>query len=262
MRWPYPRVLAHRGGGRLAPENTLAAIRVGQRHGYRAIEFDVMLSAEGEPVLMHDATLERTTDGTGAVAAHTLAQLQRLDAGRWFAPEFSGVRIPRLDEVVGYCRGQGIWMNVEIKPSPGAEVPTGRQVAACLASLYGDPAQLAAACPPAPVPDPDRPLLSSFSQEALAAALEAAPGFARGLLVGQVPCDFASRLASLKCVALHCDHRCLDRPTVKAIHDAGYWVFCYTVNEPMRAAELIAWGVDGLCTDELMRIDPTAFDRP
>jgi glycerophosphoryl diester phosphodiesterase len=246
--WPYPRVLAHRGGGALAPENTMAAIRTGLAAGFRAVEFDVMLSADGEPVLIHDETLDRTTDGRGAVAARTVAELERLDAGSWYSARFAGERIPRLDRVADYCRAHGIWMNVEIKPSTGADAATGRTVA--LALERG----VAGASGPLP-------LLSSFSEDALAAARQAAPGLPRGLLCERVAPDWQRRLQRLQCVSLHCDHRRLDAATVGRLRHAGYWVFCYTVDDPGRLLELARWGVDAVCTDQLAKIDALALDR-
>jgi glycerophosphoryl diester phosphodiesterase len=95
----------------------------------------------------------------------------------------------------------------------------------------------------------------------LSAARDAAPGLPRGLLCERIPADWRARLARLQCVALHCDHRHLDAAKVAQVHDAGYWVFCYTVNDPQRLLELAGWGVDALCTDQLTRIDAQAFER-
>jgi glycerophosphoryl diester phosphodiesterase len=260
--WPYPRVLAHRGGGALAPENTIAAIRVGRQHGFRAIEFDVTLCADEEPVLIHDLTLDRTTDGKGRVAEHSAAELARLDAGSWFSSTFAGEPIPRLAQVIDYCRAHQIWFNAEIKPAPGAEQRTGERVAAALAlgfadrrtdlplSHRGTAGQL----------DPQVPLLSSFSGEALAGALRAAPELPRGLLCSRIPRDWRDQLRHLDCVSLHCDHRYLDAAEVGAIRGAGYWVFCYTVNEVQRARELARWGIDALCTDRLDQVAPGLLD--
>lgn len=244
--WPWPRVLAHRGGGSLAPENTLAAIRTGRHLGFTGIEFDAMLSSDGEPVLIHDETVDRTTDGRGRVAELTAGELQAFDAGAWFGRPFAGERIPRLEQAMALCAQLGVWMNAEIKPSAGADDITGSIVAQRLRPLA------AQALPP---------LLSSFSERALVAARRAAPELPRGLLVGRIPGDWACRLGELDCVALHCDHRHLDRSMVDAVHHAGYWVFCYTVNEPSRAAELAVWGVDALCTDRLDRVGPEALSR-
>lgn len=253
--WPYPRVLAHRGGGTLAPENTLAAIEVGRRQGFRGIECDAMLAADGVPVLMHDATLERTTDGRGPVAAHRSEELARLDAGRWHGPQFAGTPVPTLAQAIAWCRAHGIWMNVEIKPSGAdAEWATGEAVARVVAGAYADCVR--AGGDQAQAADPRVPLLSSFSARALAAARAAAPDLPRGLLVGAVPADWEERLQALGCVALHCDHRRLREATARRVKEAGYWLFCYTVDDPQRARELFDWGVDALCTDRLDRVRP------
>ncbi|HXY21066.1 MAG TPA: glycerophosphodiester phosphodiesterase family protein, partial [Burkholderiaceae bacterium] len=125
-RWPYPRLLAHRGGGTLAPENTLVACDVGFRYGYRAVEVDAVLCADEVPVLLHDASLERTTNGRGSIDSKTAAELALLDAGSWFHPDFAHARIPTLEQALRHCLERGIWLNVEIKPVPGKEVRTGQ----------------------------------------------------------------------------------------------------------------------------------------
>ena len=119
--WPYPRIVAHRGGGLLAPENTLAGIRLARNLGFDGVEFDVKLTADGVPVLMHDDTLERTTDGSGAVADTSYQQITELDAGGWFGNEFSGEPVPSFAAASALCRQAGVWANIEIKPSPGQE---------------------------------------------------------------------------------------------------------------------------------------------
>ncbi len=253
--WPFARVIAHRGGGTLAPENTIAGIEVGLDHGFRAIEFDAMLAADAVPVLIHDPTLERTTNGRGDVASFTAAELDALDAGAWFAPRFAGARLPRLVETIAFCRRHDIWANIEIKPAPGHESATGAQVARVTAQAYADVVR----------PRGDRaetvearaPLLSSFSREALAAARGAVPDLPRGLLVGPVPADWEDQLETLGCVALHCSHRHLTQALARTVKDAGYWLFCYTVNDAGRARELFDWGVDAFCTDRIDLIPPT-----
>ena len=97
--WPYPLWIAHRGAGALAPENTLAAFRVGAQHGYRAFECDVKLSADGLLFLLHDATLERTTNGTGTAGDKPWSKLSRLDAGSWHGRSFAGEPMPSLDAI-------------------------------------------------------------------------------------------------------------------------------------------------------------------
>ncbi len=175
-RWPYPRWIAHRGAGQLAPENTLAAFRLGAQYGYRMFECDVKLSADGVPFLLHDATLTRTTSGaattTGVSAVagdHPWATLSQLDAGSWHSSAFAGEPLPTLDHIAQFCLRNGHGLNIEIKPTPGTERRTGEVVAAHAAGLWHD-----AAVPP---------LLTSFQPEALAGARDGAPDLPRGLLL-------------------------------------------------------------------------------
>ena len=235
--WPYPRIIAHRGGGSLAPENTLAAIRCGRAHGFRAVEIDVKLAADGVAVLMHDATLERTTNGTGAVKSRTWPELARLDAGSWHSTAFQGEPVAGFEAVANFLRESGMLVNVEIKPNPGDEAVTGARVAELCAQYWQG-----AAVPP---------LLSSFSVASLEAAQRAEPQLPRALLEdAPVPADLA-RLAALGCRSLNCDHAGIDREAVALFHAAGYRVLAYTVNDPARAQVLLDWGIDGVITDNL-----------
>lgn len=246
--WFYPKIVAHRGGGSLAPENTLAAMRCGLAHGFHAVEFDVMLSADSIPVLMHDPEFGRTVRGAGRVCDTTARELAAMDAGSWFGKEFAGEPVPTYDQAVSFCKENKIWMNVEIKPAPGFEVQTGRVVAEATQRLFaqelagGDSAVL--------------PLLSSFSFDALCAAHAAAPVIPRGLLVSAIPADWQELLRALDAVALHTNHRNLTRARARAVKDAGYGLFCYTVNSPARAREIMEWGVDAFCTDCINLIGP------
>jgi glycerophosphoryl diester phosphodiesterase len=244
-------MLAHRGGGTLAPENTLVALDVGFAHGYRAAEFDAVLSADEVPVLLHDASLERTTDGAGSVASKTAAELARLDAGSWFDARFADARLPTLLQALQHCWALGIWLNVEIKPVPGREERTGTVVAQTVAAFCAEKRKSD--------PAPSKwfsPLLSSFAPEALEAARRAAPGLRRGLLFGRVPRDWKSSLRALDAFSLHCDHRSLTPAVAQAIRQSGSGLLCYTVNDPARARQLLDWGVDALCTDRIDLIRP------
>jgi glycerophosphoryl diester phosphodiesterase len=247
--WPYARVLAHRGGGALAPENTLAAIRTGHAHGFRAVEFDAMLPSDETPVLMHDPTLTRTARVEGNVTDWSAARLQQLDVGSWHSAQFAGEPVPTLADALAFCRGHGIWPNVEIKPAPGRDGPTGAAVARETARAYAD------VLVPGRVPfagvDPRLPLLSSFSPEALQAAREAVPELPRGWLVDQVPPPWHVEIEAMGCVSLHADQQYLSPELVRSVKASGVWLFCYTVNEPQRARELLGWGVDAFCTDRI-----------
>ncbi len=236
-RWPYPRLFAHRGGGTLAPENTLAAFRLGQSLGYAGHEFDVKLSRDGVAILLHDPTLERTTNGAGRAAEHTWEQLRALDAGGWHSAAFRGEPLPTFEEAARLLRAEGTLANVEIKPSPGFERATGERVAALAAQLWQD-----AAVPP---------LLSSFSFEALMAAKAAAPQLPRGWLASQFVEEDWERLAALEAVSLHTNHRKLAPENIARLHERGYRVLAYTVNEVAAAERWFAAGIDGLVTDNL-----------
>ncbi len=243
--WPYPTVLAHRGGGSLAPENTVAALRCGLAHGFHAVEFDVMLSGDKIPLVLHDPRLGRTIVGAGDVSGLPARQLMQMDAGAWFAPAFAGEPVPSYEQVFHFCRDNRIWMNVEIKPAPGFEAITGSTVAALTRQLLG--ATELATLPP---------LLSSFSIEALKAAKMAAPELARAWLVDAIPDNWQARLAELDAVALHTNQKNLTRQQAAEVKQAGYGLFCYTVNDPVRARDLLSWGVDAFCTDRIDLIGP------
>ena len=240
--WPYPHLAAHRGAGKLAPENTLAAMRVGHAHGYRMVEFDVKLSGDGVPFLLHDDTLDRTTDSRGRADALTWAELSRLDAGSWHSPAYAGEPLPTLAAIARWAIASNVACNVEIKPMPGREEATGTAVALGTRALWRD-----AGTPP---------LLSSFSEEALAAARAAAPELQRALLLERIPENWRERMARLDCVAIDADFRELTAELVAAAHEAGHKVISYTPNDPKVVAKLAGWGVDLVITDAIDVVKP------
>jgi glycerophosphoryl diester phosphodiesterase len=235
--WPYPRIVAHRGGGRHAPENTLAAIRLGQSLGYQAHEIDVKLSLDGVALLMHDATLERTTGARGRAADLPWEALRSLDAGTWHSPAFALETIPSFEEAARLLRSRETMAHVEIKPTPGFDRATGERVALEARRLW-----TGAAVPP---------IFSSFSFEALMAAREATPELPRGWLVDEFTEADWARLAALEARSLHTSHRKFDLALLPRLHAEGYRVMLYTVNDPERATQLLDAGVDGIFTDEL-----------
>ncbi|MEI7970180.1 MAG: glycerophosphodiester phosphodiesterase [Betaproteobacteria bacterium] len=242
-RWPFPRILAHRGSGTLAPENTLVGIRLAASFGFAGVEVDAQAAACGTPFLLHDDTLDRTTDGRGTASARTMEQLRTLDAGAWFGNEFAGERIPTLEAACALCRSLGQWMNVEIKVAAGDDPErTGALVAGMVARLWSGAS-------PAP-------LLSSFSGDALAGALEHAPAVPRALLVDSLEGDWMEPVRRLGCAAVHVPHGALGAAGVEAIRARGVAVAAWTVNDPGRALTLFEWGVDAVVTDELREIRP------
>ncbi len=240
--WPYPLWIAHRGAGKLAPENTLAAFRVGAAHGYRAFECDVKLSADDVPFLLHDATLERTTPDRGTAGERPWAALSRLDAGRWHSPAFAGEPLPSLDAIAAYVQGNGFALNIEIKPTPGTALHTGRIVGqACLRLWAGDRLP---------------PLFSSFQPDALQGARDAAPALPRALLLDRLAPGWLDRARSLGCAAVVTHHPLMDATVIGQLRAAGLRALCYTVNDQADAQRLLALGIDGLITDAVDRFAP------
>lgn len=238
--WPYARVVAHRGGGTLAPENTLAAVQDGMRRGFRAIEFDVMLARDGVPVVVHDPYLGRTIPGSGSIADYDSAELAAMDAGSWFGKQYASEPVPYFVEFAQYCQAHGVWMNMEIKPVPCHEARTGATVARIAGAMFADVLGMATA-----------PLLSSFSMDALAAARDAAPGVKRACLFDALPPDWLAQANAVQACAIHLSHKHLTAEQARAIKDAGFGLLCYTVNTLARARTLWSWGVDCVCTDRL-----------
>lgn len=235
MSWPFPKIVAHRGGGTLYPENTLGGLRLGASMGFKGVEFDVMLAGDGTPVVIHDETVDRTTDGRGAVPKMSWSELARFRIGK-------DDRIPSYEEFVVLCRELGLWANVEIKPAKGHERATGKAVALMTRELWRGA--------------PLAPELSSFSIEALEEAQAAAPELARGYLVGRVPDDWRGTMRRLECAALHCNYKALTPNIAREAREAGYGVALWTVNEPADARRMLAMGADCIITDALDRIGP------
>lgn len=237
--WSVVHVIAHRCGGKLAPENSLAGLDAAAAAGLAAVEFDVMLSADGVPVVIHDETLERTTDGRGPVAQRSLAELQHLSCGKGW-PGFAAEPIPTLTQVLQRCYALHLLPNVEIKPSAGTDQATGRTVARQVqqewAALGGSSTQI---------------LLSSFSPVALQEALVVAPELPRAVLFEQVPADWARQVESLAATSVHCAADRLDPARLAELQVAGLPVRCYTVNDPAQASALFGKMVQAVFTDAL-----------
>jgi glycerophosphoryl diester phosphodiesterase len=246
--WPYPLWIAHRGAGMLAPENTLAAFRLGASHGYRAFECDVKLSADGVPFLLHDATLERTTNARGLAGERAWSELSRLDAGQWHSPAYAGEPLPSLQAVASFVQRNGFALDLEIKPTPGTDAHTGAVVAAEVARLWQGQSPT--------------PLLSSFQPEALRAARRDAPQLRRALLLDSLAPGVFETAQQLQCVAIIANHLLMDASLLSRIHQCGMRALVYTVNEAERAQALLAIGIDGIVTDAVDRFTPGTDSRP
>lgn len=237
--WPYPFWIAHRGAGKLAPENTLAAFQLGARHGYRAFECDVKLSRDEVPFLLHDADLQRTAGVPGIAGERSWCELSQLDAGRWHSPAYAGEPLPSLQTIAHFCLSGGHALNIEIKPTPGQEARTGEVVALAAEKLWQKHS-------PAP-------LLSSFKPEALAAAQRSAPSLPRALLLDRLSDGWLDTAQRLGCVAVVAHHPLFDPAVMDRLRGAGLRALAYTVNDPGVAARLQSLGLDGLITDAVDR---------
>jgi glycerophosphoryl diester phosphodiesterase len=230
-----PRIIGHRGARTTAPENTLAGIRQAKREGASWVEFDVKLTSDGQAVLIHDETVDRTTDGRGFVRQMTLAEIRKRDAGVRFGPAWRGEKIPTLVEALALMVELDMGFNLEIKPCPGRETETARIALADVLAHWPKERSV--------------PVISSFKPAALAAAREVAPDLPRGYLAETLPPDWLARMAQLDCQTVHPCWRALTRAQIAAAKAAGYPVLVWTVNEPARARDLVAWGADSLITD-------------
>lgn len=232
-----PRLIGHRGAKALAPENTLVSIRAAADSGAAWVEIDAKLAGDGVPVLMHDATLDRTTTASGPVAALSSVELGRVDAGSKFAPRFAGEPVPTLAQCLAECRRLGLGLNIEIKPDKGTETATAAAVLEVL-NLAGWTAA-------------DPLFVSSFAVASLQVCRDRAPDIYRGLLVWEFPDGWQDAARDLRAVSVISDHQSLKTAAdVARIADGGWIPMTYTVNDRARATELYAWGVAGVVTDD------------
>ena len=226
---PYPRIIAHRCGGALAPENTLPGLDIAARLGCRGVEFDIMLSQDAVPFLIHDETLARTTNSAGAVATTGSDALATVDAGMRHHKAYAGTALPRFDDALARCAALGLWANVEIKPSSGAETATGDAVARRLSRWRG------------------RGIASSFSLDALRAARKASPSLPMAVLFERLPANWRRSVDELRALAVHLAARHVDEGVAEALRGVP-WA-CYTVNSRDEAARLFALGASAIFTD-------------
>lgn len=232
----YPRIIAHRCGGALAPENSLAGLSIATRLGCRGVEFDVMLSADAVPLVIHDETLERTTTGSGLVAEMSAEEIRRFDASGTFHKAYGSLPIPTLEEVMASIAAQGLWANIEIKPAMGHEIETGTVVGQWLAKHWSG-----------------HGVISSFAQEALIAALRetqaSRPEFPYAMLFERLPADWSAILARTGANAVHLAARHITAHEASTLEILGVPWACYTVNSTEAAARLFTLGCAAIFTD-------------
>jgi len=224
-------IIAHRGASALAPENTLSAFRRAAEIGAKWVEFDVMLAACGEVVVIHDETLDRTTNGTGLVCDYPYDYLKTLDAGSWFNLAFLGEKIPTLRDVLRVLQDCHLLANIEIKPSKGQEEQTVKNVLEVTKQhwLVNTPV-----------------LFSSFSYEVRSFVRKYSPTSLLACLMHEWQEDWQKASDELQCVAIDINHNILNPERIKEIKSTGRLLLSYTIDDPKRARELFSLGVDAV----------------
>jgi len=233
-----PNIIGHRGACGYAPENTLSSIQSAADMGCDWVELDVKLTADDVPIIMHDDSLLRTTGHDGLVKDTPYSVIKELDAGSWFGQSFIGEKIPTLEDAVESIIENNMGFNLEIKPCQGREIET-TQVALDLMTRFWD--------------DHDKIMISSFSEVALETAQDMLQGdWALGYVMDEAPEDWMDIAKHLKVTSININGNRPDlkREFVEGIIDENYQILAYTINNPMRAKELLSWGVDGVFTDE------------
>jgi glycerophosphoryl diester phosphodiesterase len=227
-----PPVIAHRGVGALAPENTLASIRMAKEQGAHWVEFDVKITYDGVPILMHDEKLERTTDGCGLVSEVSWEEMQRFDAGRRFDSKFEGERIPLLADALKVVLENDLSALIEIKPCPGRAKATTMVAMIEIAKIW---------------PEQDVfPVISSFDMDSLEVAAQLEPPWPRCVLMREWEEDWRRKLAQVDACAISFKQEHLTEERVKEISNTGVSLLAYSVDNADKAKELLAWGVSAV----------------
>ncbi|EKD54758.1 MAG: Glycerophosphoryl diester esterase [uncultured bacterium] len=233
-------LIAHRGASALAPENTLSAFQKAKEMGAKWVEFDVMLAACGTPIVIHDETLERTTNGSGRVDDYSYHDLQKLDAGSWFDAHFAGERIPTLIEVVDLLNKQQLFANIEIKPIAGKEEETVVKVLEIIEQCWQK--------------NKFPPLISSFSRPVLYSVRKHSQTALLGFLLNQWYSDWEAVCDELQCLTVHVNQRILTLEKSELIKKTGRLLLSYTIDNEKSARQLFSLGVDAIfsnCPDAM-----------
>ncbi len=232
-----PLLIAHRGLSARHPENTISAFRAAIEAGAEMVELDVTLSSDGRVVVLHDATLERTTSGTGRPAEFPLATLKKLDAGSWFAPGFTGEKIPTLAEVLDLVRGRCA-VNIEIKAEAVSSSPEGGIEEKVIARVRERRME-------------EEVLVSSFDPTSITRVKKLAPAVMTAVLYGrEIDFDPAALISRLSADGLNMKRLHVKSEIVRAVQRAGFFLCVYTVDDPKELAKLSDLGVNGIFTND------------
>ncbi|MGF1776608.1 glycerophosphoryl diester phosphodiesterase [Vibrio nomapromontoriensis] len=230
------KLTAHRGVSSMAPENTLVAFNLAKQYHCDWIELDVQLSADNIPMVIHDKTVDRCSNGSGRVSQMTLQELKQLDAGSWFDDKYKQEQIPTLSEVLLLAKANGTKVNIEIKRYPDDDVfELCDQIKNVIDAHNLTLADL---------------LFSSFDSSVLKYLGVILPEIKRGQLWQSIPTNASELLLEIEAFSVHCDYRYLSKGQAKNIKSLGYELYCYTPNRPGEVVEYWGWGVDMMITDK------------
>lgn len=228
-------VVAHRGASAYAPENTMVAFNKAHQLGIQWVEFDVMLTDDNVPVIFHDDTLDRTTNGSGFIDEIDFARLIKLDAGSWFGSQFKDTRVPSLKEAVQFLTKHAMFANIEIKVLHDNDEKLVKQTLDVISQVT--------------LPENAFFLFSSFSITALEVMHHYAPHCKLALLMHEWLEDWQEMADKFACISIHVNQAVLTKERAQSIKASGRCLLSYTVNDIDRANELRGWGVDAVFSD-------------
>ena len=228
-------LIAHRGASAVAPENTLIAVERAAELGASWVETDVRITADGGLVMIHDSTLDRTTNGSGGVAYTSLSDILALDSGSWFGASFSGERVPTLRQFLQCVLDCGLNLQLELKENAGREETLVQAVIAELQATW---------------PIGDRGLfLSSFSERCMRLCADGLPNVPRAIATEFVPDNVAQRLRETRCQIIHFQADCVTQTRANEIREVGVEFAVATVNDPAAAKAFIEMGATSVLSD-------------
>ncbi len=229
--------IGHRGACAYYPENTMVSFRAASRMKADFLELDVQLTKDGIPVVIHDFTANRTTNGKGNIANLTYGYIKHLDAGSWFSREFTGEKIPRLEEVLEFAQNN-INLNIEIKANPKSQPGETEAKTLELVRKYNMTSRI---------------LFSSFNMESLITLRNLDPEIFRGLLFEnswKKKINPMAIMEDLEANSFHCSKSSIRKKWIKEFHSQQIPVLVYTVNAKTTMNKLIEWGINGIFTNK------------
>lgn len=229
------RIIGHRGVAALAPENTIESFAMAHHYGLKSVEFDVILSADGQAFVFHDEHLGRTSNGRGAVGLVSADYLKSLDAGSWFSAEFKHAKIPTLRDTLVWLRKHKMSANIEIKPFPGCTPETVNVVLRELDEIWPSSQAL--------------PLISSFEGDVLRLCRKLHPQLPLGYLLDKWHPEEIDFAQSLNCLSININYLIAKRERIQALKQLGFGVYVYTVNNQFLISRYFSLGVDGIFSD-------------